>query len=103
MKPKYDEKKAQELVGKDIIIGLTYLDNNDNIIERKQLYGDIIRITESGVFIIIRNTGEEFSLPPQLEAFEKAPEGEYRFKTTGEVIINPALMTTWTVRQSKEE
>ncbi len=34
---------------------------------------------------------------PDLSAFVEAPAGEYRFRTTGEVVVNPDLMTQWTI------
>ncbi len=47
---------------------------------------------------IVRGDGTEpFTLPPVEEAFEPAPPGEYRLRTTGEVVVDPDFTTSWTV------
>ena len=96
--------KPKQIIGKHIIIGLTYLDSNENIVNRVQLHGDVISITDKKITIKL-NTGEEFTLPPDISSIEVAPPGDYRFKSTGEVIVNPDLMTTWTIyaTEQKEE
>jgi hypothetical protein len=35
------------------------------------------------------DTGDIFTLPPALEAFAPAPPGEYRLRSTGEVVVDP--------------
>jgi hypothetical protein len=40
-----DEKLATSYIGKHLLIGITYLDYNENFIEQKQFYGNIVRIT----------------------------------------------------------
>jgi hypothetical protein len=32
-----------------------------------------------------------------LEAFEAAPPGEYRLRSSGEVVVNPDYITSWVV------
>jgi hypothetical protein len=43
------------------------------------------------------DNGEIFTLPPAPEAYEPAPPGEYRLKTTGEVVVNPDFTCVMTV------
>lgn len=101
---KSDEKRVKSLLNKHIIIGLTYLDENEEIIERIQLHGIIIQVNKNeGVLVKLNNSDEEYNLPPDLSAIHEAPPGEYHFKTTGEVIINPDLMTTWTIHKSSSQ
>lgn len=98
------ENQIKNYLKKHVIIGITYLDHNENLIEQKQLHGDIVRINENeGIVVRINGSDEEFKLPPDLSTLKKAPPGEYKFKSTGEVVINPDFMTTWTVKKPKPE
>ena len=94
--------KIKQIIGKHIIIGLTYLDCNRNIVKKVQLHGDVINITKEYIIINL-NTGEEFTLPPDIRAIKIAPPGEYHFDSTGEVVVNPDLMTTWTIYQPESK
>ena len=86
-------------IGKRLLIGLTYVDDRDEVIERVQVHGTIIRMTdEDGLVIRPADGNGEFSLPPDLDALEPAPLGEYRNRSTGEVIINPDYLGRWTIR-----
>jgi hypothetical protein len=37
-------------------------------------------------------------LPPDTRAFQKASPGEYRLKSTGEVVADPDYTAMWTLR-----
>jgi hypothetical protein len=95
--------KIKDLIGKHIIIGLTYVDYLENIVDRVQLHGIISKIKKEGIYVRLNNSDEEFTLPPDLSAISNAPPSEYHFKTTGEVVVNPDLMTSWTIRQPNPE
>jgi hypothetical protein len=41
-------------------------------------------------------------LPPEPDAFDEAVPGEYRLRSTGEVVVNPAFTTSWTVEAGEE-
>ena len=87
-----------ELVGKTILVGVTYLDNTGTEIQKTQFFGTIINADEyKGILIKKANTDEEFFLPSQINAIRVASPGEYRLHSTGEVIINPDLLTAWAI------
>ena len=86
----------ESLLGKVMLIGLTFYDHNDNMLERKQLWGTVTEANENKILVEQKN-GETFSLPPDLEAVKEAPPGEYRLHSTGEVVENPDFLTTWNV------
>jgi len=83
-------------MGKTIIIGLTFLDNLNQEVERVQLSGTISEINEEGIFINLEEGGF-YTLPPDLSAIKVAPPGEYEFESTGKVVVNPDYMTTWRI------
>lgn len=78
-RPPWDAVRAASLVGKYVLIGLTYLDANDSFIEQRQLHGTIIAADRKNGFAIkLRGVreGEVFGLPPDLRAFQDARPGE---------------------------
>jgi len=45
-------------------------------------------------------TFEEWDwLPPDLRAFQDAPPGEYRLRSTGEVVVDPDFISSWTINR----
>jgi hypothetical protein len=88
-----------ELVGKYIIVGITVLDHNDQLVEQHQLHGEIIRVENNHIVVIKQKSGDEYKLPYQANAYQDAPAGEYRLRSTGEAVVNPDLMTTWTIHR----
>jgi hypothetical protein len=93
----------ESLIGKHVLIGITYLDPDGHILEQTQLHGDIVGITDEVITVKLAGSGEEFTLPPDVEAFQKAPEGMYRLRSSGEQIVNPDLLTSWTVTKPSPE
>jgi hypothetical protein len=87
-----------EVVGKYILVGLTYVDGDDQVIRQEQKHGLIVEANDSNVTVRPGGSLEEFSLPPDIETFELAGEGEYTLRGTGEVITDPDLVATWTIR-----
>ena len=88
----------EDLIGKHILIGITYLDNLGNEIERVQCHG-YFESMDDVVHIRLKDPDEDFTLPPDLSAFRKAKPGKYRLRTTGEEVINPDYLCTWTVQE----
>jgi hypothetical protein len=54
------------------------------------------------VSIEVEGDIEPFTLPPDPDAYDAAPAGEYRLHGSGEVIISPDFLTTWTVNRSDQ-
>ncbi len=98
MKTEFDAAKAKSLIGKSVLIGFSYIDKDDNLIDQDQLYGEIINFNERVCVVRIKNAGNEMTLPPVVEAFTEAPKGEYRNNKTGEVVTDPDLTVAWTIR-----
>src|SRR5262249_37480754 len=99
-RPPFDEARAQQSVGKYILIGLTYRDDGGNVGEQQQLHGRIVSAAARrgfGAQLAGRRSGETYCLPPDMRSFQTAPPGEYRLRSTGEVIEDPDLLATWIV------
>jgi hypothetical protein len=101
-KPPWNDKLARQFIGKHIIIGITRLTADDEPLGQQQMHGDIVAVDEmKGICIRLAGSGEMHWLPPDLRSIRVAPLGEYRFRSTGEVVVNPDLMTTWTIKSPR--
>jgi hypothetical protein len=96
-RPMFSTNAAQDLIGRRTIVGITHTDYGDRPIEQEQYHGRIIRANQAEGVVILTPSGLEKTLPPDLRAFFGARRGEYRFRSTGEVIAEPDLQTSWTL------
>jgi hypothetical protein len=91
-----------DLVGKYVLVGLTVTDSSGNVVEQTQVHG---RITHSdakrGLTIRLEGarTGDTYSLPPDLRSLKPAPKGEYRMRSSGEIVRDPDYLATWTIER----
>jgi hypothetical protein len=102
--PDYDE-----LVGKTILLGLTFADSEGNVLERVQRHGVIDSADpERGVAVRFVAPGqpwdgELYRLPPNLASFSEAAPGAYRLRSTGETIVDPDFISSWEIRSPAPE
>jgi hypothetical protein len=87
-----------DVIGKHVLVGITYVDNDDTVIEQRQMHGTIVSANDEAVYIEVAGLEEAQWLPPHLEAYEEAGKGDYRLRTTGEVVTDPDFLSTWTIR-----
>ena len=96
----FDAALAQALLGRYVLIGVTYLDADGNPTRQEQVHGVVIAATaEEGFLFQLRGSrnGTEYRLPPNTSGFVKAQPGEYRLRRTGEVVTDPDFTCTWSV------
>src|SRR5262245_54337385 len=99
-----DQEQAASFVGKYLLIGITSLDHEGNLIEQRQFHGRIVRVNEhEGIVVKLSGSGDEYALPPDLNFLQEAPKGEYRLHSTGEVVTDPDLLTSWTINKPESE
>jgi hypothetical protein len=101
-KPCFDLERAETMINKRVLIGLTYYDHKGAFLEQKQMHGTIISVDQHRGFEIAlegSREGEIYMLPPDLRSFHEAPPGEYHERSTGETIINPDFTTTWVINK----
>lgn len=92
-----DEDFAAELIGTHLLVGITHVDHRGNCVRLEQFHGRVIRANlEEGV-VLVDSAGAEHWIPLDREAFRPADPGTYRLRSTGEVIVDPAWLSTWTV------
>ena len=96
--PYFDEEEAQFLIGKHLLVGVTHRNHSDEITGYEQFHGEIVRASQAeGIIIRLNGSVEERWVPPDLSRLEEAAPGNYRLKKTGEVVVDPDLLSTWTV------
>lgn len=85
-----------DLIGKVILIGVTYTDARDNVRCRKQWWGIVEQASMSeGIRVQLSGSSETSAFPPDLRAVRRAAPGEYRLKESGEIVTNPDFLATW--------
>ena len=91
-RPVWDEAIAKDVVGKVVLVGLTYLEADGTLIEQQQFFGSVVSaVSRKGILLSLegQRAGEQYNLPPDTRAIEIASAGEYRLRATGEVVIDP--------------
>ncbi|HEY4141084.1 MAG TPA: hypothetical protein VGM57_06710 [Pseudolabrys sp.] len=101
--PEWDQEEAGWLLGKYVIVGVTRLRaDGATLIGQAQYHGKIITVDKKkGVEIECAGKwlGQHIWLPPHLSAFDPADKGEYRLRSTGEVVNDPDVVSSWTVKE----
>jgi len=96
--PYFDEEEAKEIIGKHLLVGVTRRDQEDQILDIEQFHGEIIRASrDEGIIVLLSGSTEERWLPPDLSRLEEAAPGNYRLRGSGEVVVDPDFVSTWTV------
>ena len=100
--PNWDAERAAWLVGRYALVGMTWVEADGTTVKRTaQYHGTIVSCTPAeGVTIVCAgaHVGESICLPPAPNRFEDAKPGEYRLRTTGEVVKDPDVTSSWTIQ-----
>lgn len=102
--PAWDNERAKALVGKSVIVGVTTVGaDGKTVLGREQFHGMIMTAVEGrGIEIVCLsgpNEGKTITLPPTTTPYFDAKPGDYKLKSTGEVVTNPDVTVAWTVHQ----
>lgn len=92
---------AADLPGKRLLVGITYLGGDGGPNELRQFHGRVERADPSeGIVLALdgKRRGEQYTLPPDTRGIVVAPAGEYALRSTGEVVVDPDYMATYTGR-----
>ena len=103
-RPPFDDRRAAALIGKYVLIGLTYHDADGQLLEQRQMHGTIVAAdAQHGIDVELKGVGygETYRLPPDLRPLQPAPPGEYRLRSTGEVVTDPDLTCSWSVTKPR--
>lgn len=101
MADRSDEKFAAELLGTDVLAGVTMVDYAGNVKERHQFHGQVIQASAEDGVTVRDADGDEHWLPFDPAAYEPAEPGEYELRSTGQVVVDPTWLTKWIVKPPK--
>jgi len=83
------------VIGKIVLIGITYFDAGGEVIKRAQWWGRILAFNvREGLRIDIGETGEVGSFPPFRDGLKPARPGTYTLRSTGEAVEDPDFLYT---------
>lgn len=99
--PEWDDDVANALIGRRVLVGLTYRRRGDDSVVRFEQIHGMVRAVDRARGITVALDGvlanQTRVLPPFTNMFEPAPAGTYRLKTTGESVENPDFTAMWDV------
>lgn len=98
----------EELIAKTCVIGVSYFDTNGELMKQTQFAGQVLTVdAELGITVQLRHSDTsvqqaDFIVPPNLDAWFKAPPGHYKHAPSGVDIENPDYLVTWNVHRTQE-
>lgn len=87
----------EDIMGKTLLVGITYYDKNGGVEKREQYYGTVIGADKHTGIAVRLEKGDVKYLPPDTSSMNPAPEGDYRLHSTGETVHNPDYFSTWQI------
>jgi hypothetical protein len=99
----FTSAQVARYIGKRLLVGITYLDKNEQVTRLEQFHGLVVRINKNeGIVVKINDLNTERFLPPDLDQIHEASPGDYKLKASGEIVVNPDYIATWARYESKE-
>ncbi len=95
--PLFTAAQMERLLHKRVLAGITVVDAAGAVRERTQVVGTVASVEPMRQVVLRLSDGSDYLLPPDLRPFEEAPPGEYRLRSTGEVVIDPDFLCNWTM------
>jgi hypothetical protein len=83
-----------------VLVGLTFYHSDSSIERQEQLFGSVQSARErDGALLNLKGarSGSEYNLPPDFRSFLKASPGQYRLRSTNEVVTDPDFTVTFSV------
>lgn len=99
-----DASAFAALIGKHLLIGLSFYDKDDKLESLVEHDGPIIAASrEQGIVIRRSDTGEKFAIPPALDHLSEAQPADYKLRSTGRVVSRPDLLATFDIYPPGDE
>jgi hypothetical protein len=94
----WDDDFANDLVGCTLQVGLTYVDHEDRLLRRQQLFGTVVSVDRRAGIVILQGNNEKFVIAPVLEGIEAASPGIYQLAGGDEAVEYPDFTALLTVQ-----
>lgn len=89
---------ANDLVGCTLLVGLRYVDHEDRLARREQIFGTVLSVDRRAGIVIRQANNEESVIAPALEAIEAASPGIYQLADKNEAVKDPDFTALLTIR-----
>jgi len=107
MREVWDTTLANDLPGKVLLVGISYVAEDGSLIEQQQFFGEVESVQQNrGIVVLLRGrrAGERYNLPPDTRFINAASPGEYKLRSTGEVVVDPDYTVTFSLhKQSRND
>jgi hypothetical protein len=90
-------QQLRELVGRRLLVGITYLDGAGLATGTQQFCGRVLEVADGVVVVERPDSAQPAVLPADAAAYQPAAAGGYRLSGTGEIVVDPDFVTTWRV------
>lgn len=88
--PDWDEEFARDIIGQSLLVGISRLSSDGELIGREQVFGEIVSVDErNGIEIKKRVDGTIFTIAPMITAIMPADPGRYELTDSDEIIDDP--------------
>ena len=95
--------KKQDFIGKNILVGFTWIDRDDNVLEQRSAFGTITRIADHILYFDCGD-GEEVTIPFDPENIEKSdPALVYNLHNPQTTVTGVDFTSEWTIYHSPED
>jgi hypothetical protein len=95
----WDEGFAGDLVGCTLLAGLTFVDHDDALVRRQQIFGKVESVDRAdGIALRCHVSDELVMLAPILDAIEPGQPGIYQLSDADEQVEDPDFTVLLTVR-----
>jgi hypothetical protein len=105
-RPVWEPALAKAVRGKVLLVGITYLSAEGQLLEQQQFFGKVASAnSKRGVLLSLLGTraGEQYNLPPDTRSINPASPGVYRLRASGEEVVNPDFTVTFEVRKQAKQ
>jgi hypothetical protein len=99
----WNETLALDLPGKLLLVGLTFTDSRGTPKDQQQFWERVVTADRrDGIQLLLKGarSGETFFLPPDTRSINRASPGDYRLRSTGEVVTDPDYTVTFLVQKN---
>ena len=96
-----------ELLSKTCVIGLSYFGQDEELLKQTQYAGTVTQVdNELGISVQLQHSDSTveqpvFIVPPNLDAWFKAPAGHYRHAASGVDMEKPDFLVTWSIYRTQ--
>jgi hypothetical protein len=90
-------EQLSALVGQRLLVGLRYVRPDGDPLSSIQFCGRVLEVGDGVVVVANPEAAEPVALPADPAAYTPGPPGRYTLKHSGEIVVDPDYVTTWTI------